>query len=87
MILASIGYMDLATGLVLIGLGIGAGIRVQMTHKSEFALVQIAFTLGYGIIYIARYINSAFNDYYYTEQIRYEKISIALNVLFYMLAV
>lgn len=87
MILASIGYMDLATGLVLIGLGIGAGIRVQMTHKSEFALVQIAFTLGYGIIYIARYINSVFNDYYFTEQIRYEKISIALNVFFYMLAV
>jgi len=87
MILASIGYMDLATGLVLIGLGIGAGIRVQMTHKSEFALVQIAFTLGYGIIYIARYINSAVNDTYFTEQIRYEKISIAFNVFFYMLAV
>ena len=23
----------------LVGLGIGAGVRVQMTHKSEFALV------------------------------------------------
>ncbi len=87
MILASIGYMDLATGLVLIGLGIGAGIRVQMTHKSEFALVQIAFTLGYGIIYIARYINSAVNYTNFTEQIRYEKINIAFNVFFYMLAV
>ena len=87
MIFGSIGYMDLATGLVLIGLGIGAGIRVQMTHKSEFALVQIAFTLGYGIIYIARYINSAVNYTNFTEQIRYEKISIAFNVFFYMLAV
>ena len=87
MLYGSVGYMELATGLVLVGLGIGAGVRVQMTHKSEFALVQIAFTLGYGIIYIARYINSAVNDYYFTEQIRYEKISIALNVFFYMLAV
>ena len=81
--------MDLATGLVLIGLGIGAGIRVQMTHKSEFALVQIAFTLGYGIIYIARYINSAVNNTHFTTQIRirFEKISIAFDVFFYMLAV
>jgi hypothetical protein len=39
MIYGSAGYMELATGLVLVGLGIGAGVRVQMTHKSEFALV------------------------------------------------
>jgi hypothetical protein len=87
MILASIGYMDLATGLVLLGLGIGAGIKVQMTHKSEFALVQIAFTLGYGLIYIARYINSAVSDYSITSEIRYDKLRIALDSLFFMLAV
>ena len=87
MILGSIGYMDLATGLVLIGLGIGAGIRVQMTHKSEFALVQIAFTLGYGLIYIARYINSALTNLTIDSEIHYEKIRIAFDSFFYMLAV
>lgn len=77
MLYGSIGYMDLATGLVLVGLGIGAGVRVQMTHKSEFALVQIAFTLGYGLLYIARFINDAVTDYTLESIIRCDKIIIA----------
>lgn len=77
MLYGSIGYMDLATGLVLVGLGIGAGVRVQMTHKSEFALVQIAFTLGYGLLYIARFINDAVTDYTLESTIRCDKIIIA----------
>ena len=77
MLYGSIGYMDLATGLVLVGLGIGAGVRVQMTHKSEFALVQIAFTLGYGLVYIARFINSAVAGHTFESIIRCDKITIA----------
>ena len=77
MLYGSIGYMDLATGLVLVGLGIGAGVRVQMTHKSEFALVQIAFTLGYGLVYIARFINYAVAGHTFESIIRCDKITIA----------
>jgi hypothetical protein len=87
MLYGSVGYMELATGLVLVGLGIGAGVRVQMTHKSEFALVQIAFTLGYGLVYIARFINDAVAGHSLESIIHCDKIRIALQTLFYMLAV